>query len=233
MSMDDYTRRHSFMPVDVPLAKPTEIAQVDPTLVRLIESMPRVAAYVTNRVLDILAMNELANALLSRFVRTDNVARMIFCDPVSRSSVTDWRGAAERTVSSLRIATKQDPQNDDLWSLIEDLKRLSPEFRAFWSADTCRCSSLGNTFIDPDVGTIELSSLVLDVRDTSGQQLIILVAAQESASADSLMLLGSLHSTRYVQQEVRRAPDKDLPVRSNRNGDSDVCRRHELFGHWE
>ncbi|MEU4671118.1 hypothetical protein AB0F91_24835 [Amycolatopsis sp. NPDC023774] len=50
------------------------------------------------------------------------------------------------------------------------------------------------TFQHPAVGRIVLDYRMFDVRDASGQYLLVGIAEPNRASADALALLGSLHA---------------------------------------
>jgi hypothetical protein len=152
-------------------------------------------------------MNHLSQTLMSGFERTDNVARMTFCDPASRATVANWHVAAESAVNALRLAVGFDPGDQDLVELVDDLWQCSREFRDLWAANVARGRTvIENTLIHPDVGGIGIVSLAFDIRGAPGQQLIVLVTEPGSPSAASLALLRALGPTSV-------AGERETPVR--------------------
>lgn len=87
--------------------------------------------------------------------------------------------------------------------LVERLYRDSPAFRELWDDQTVEGLTATRTTIrHPDVGLMQLTHQVFDVRSAPGQQLTVATAAPGSASADALAMLRSLNAspdTEWVQ----------------------------------
>jgi transcriptional regulator with XRE-family HTH domain len=175
--------------------RPSSAEEVDPALLRLLDSLHNVPAYVMNRILDILALNPLAEAIFEPFEHVDNMARMVFRDPASKAHVGDWQVTAENVVHSLRLAEGFDPHDKALRNLVAELLDASPAFAQLWHANTVRgLSQITNTITDPRIGLVEYTSLTFDVRGTVGQQLVIVFAEPGSRSAKALARLYSLQT---------------------------------------
>lgn len=175
--------------------RPTE--SIGAPLRQLLDGYTGTPAFVLNPATDVLVANALAEALFSPFTRRDNLARMIFLDPVARSFFVRWDLAAEAVVSGLRHATGLDPHHPRLSALVRELAAAGSEFTELWGAHGVRGKTRDTKELDhPDVGPLSLAFESFAVLGAPGQQLVIYHAEPGSPSARGLALLGSLHATR-------------------------------------
>ncbi|MEV0640512.1 helix-turn-helix transcriptional regulator [Streptomyces sp. NPDC050619] len=171
--------------------------RVSPALRQLMDGYPNTPAFVMSRILDVLAVNALADALYAPFEPADNLARMAFLDPAGRHFYTDWDRAAQATVANLRQAAGFDPDSPRLRELVGTLTEHSADFTRLWNAHTVRGKTQdAKHFLHPDVGPLTLTYQSFDVRDAPAQQLVIYQAEPGSPSAEALNLLGTLYATR-------------------------------------
>jgi transcriptional regulator with XRE-family HTH domain len=177
---------------------PAEGSQkVGSELSTLMEAWLATPAYVINRTMDILAENELAQALHSGFAEADNLARMTFLDPAGRDFYVDWERAAHSAAAHLRLAEGHDPRQPRLLELLDELITGSSTFRDLWERHNVRGKTReSKQFRHPDVGLLTLDYETFDVLSSPGLQLIVYHAPTDSPSADALNLLGSLVASR-------------------------------------
>lgn len=197
--LDDDAREHLFrLAGTVPAGeRPVPRESVSPSLRQLLDGYPNAAAFVLNPATDVLAANAMAVALFAPFAAMDNLARMIFLDPVARSFFTHWGRAAGSVVAELRRATGLDPHYRRLLDVVGSLVDESEEFASLWSSHAVQGKTRDSKeLLHPDVGPLDLTFQTFDVRGASGQQLVIYHADPGTRSAEALALLGSLHVTR-------------------------------------
>lgn len=198
LDLDADRREHLFRLAGlVPTSRTPVRDAVDESLQELLAVWPHTPAVIINRHLDILATNDLADALYSGFAQTGNLAVMTFVDPAGKAFFTDWERATETCVANIRLALGHAGSHERVRELVATLHRASAEFRLLWARHDVRGkTNEAKSFRHPDVGDIELDYNAFDIRSTPGQQLIVYKATSGTASADKLRLLESLAATR-------------------------------------
>ena len=100
------------------------------------------------------------------------------------------RTCLRRSGASAGIPTY--PDDDELRSLIEDLRAVSPRFADLWGQHAvARAHTKRKTFLHPAVGTITLDCDALAI-EGSDLRLIVYTATAGSTDADALALLGAV-----------------------------------------
>lgn len=163
--------------------------QVRPELARLLGRWHDQAAFVLTGTLDVLAPNALARALFDDFSMRDNLARMVFLDPVARTFYADWNRAAESVVAALRHRSTS-LSATAMEDVVQEMVEASEEFRRLWGQQRVRGKTHAvKRFHHRQVGALELGFQALDVPGSPGWQVIVYDAEPGTASAQAFALL--------------------------------------------
>lgn len=197
LHLDEDARAHLFRLAEVaPAARRTStVTRVDPELRRLLGMWPDNPAIVLGRGYDVLASNELADALYG-FAEERNLVLRMFLDPASRVFYRDWERVASYMVAGLRLLHGEDPDHPRVNEVIEILLARSTDFGRMWARHDIRRKQLEcKRFSHRDVGEVTLWMNVFEVKSAPGQELIVYHAEPDTPSADALRLLGTLVAT--------------------------------------
>ena len=184
------------------LAKPTRQRRstprrqrVRPALLRMLEAIDTVPAYVWGRRTDVLAWNRTASALFgdwdARAPQDRNWARIVFLEPDADQLFTDWEAKAADVVGQLRLDAGRHPDDPLLAELVGELSLKSEDFRRMWAAHNVK--SKGHDAMrltHPLVGdlTVQYETFTLPNEE---QSLSIYHAEPGSQSDQALRLLAS------------------------------------------
>ncbi|OKH98988.1 transcriptional regulator [Streptomyces sp. CB02923] len=178
------------------------VTTVAPELLRLMDGMREVPAFVVGAAQDVLAANAMATELYSGFARYDNLLRMIFLDPFACEFYADWDRAARIAVGNLRASSSQFPRDERIERVVGELSVRSPAFTGLWARYEVRPRTHEDKhFRHPQVGEIRLHFEALAVTSAPGQHLSVYSAEPGSASADALALLGPLSEREAASPE--------------------------------
>lgn len=205
LQLDEAERAHLFDLVRAASTTPSARRRpaqdrVRPAILQILESMIGVPAYLRNGRLDILAANQLGEALyapvLAHPTGTPNMARFIFLDPSASDFFPNWESAANDAVAILRAAAGHDPYDRRLSDLIGELSTRSDEFRVRWAAHNVKFHRTGAKELHhPVVGDLTLSFEALELPGDTGQRILVYTAEPGSPSAEALNLLASWSAT--------------------------------------
>ena len=105
---------------------------VNPLIQQLLDDLAARPAYVLNLRWDVIAWNATADRLFdfsSRAQQDRNIIRMVFADPDLRRRLPAWRDDAPRLLAQFRYDLAAAPDDPAMHWLIEELTKLSPDFR--------------------------------------------------------------------------------------------------------
>lgn len=167
--------------------------EVSPVLVSMMTTWTDTPAVVLGRGLNVLAHNQLGEALFAGHTYSDDLVRLVFLDPDGRDFYPDWERVAVNTVGGLRIAAGLDQHDPRLIETVGELSVKSAEFRRLWARHDIRQKTHETKrFHHPLVGELTLTYEALTVNSAPGQQLLVYQAVPGSPSSEALSLLGSL-----------------------------------------
>ncbi|MFI6846074.1 helix-turn-helix transcriptional regulator [Kitasatospora sp. NBC_00085] len=196
-----------------PSAAPRGRRQVREGTRLLLDLMPGVPAFVLGRRMDVLAWNDLGDAVNGFSARSSgeaNAARHAFLDPAAREFYPQWEAVAAETVAYLRLDAGRHPQDARLAALVGELSMRSEEFRRLWADHEVKQKTHGVKLIRHRlVGELDFGYETLAVNGSPDQLLVVYTAPPGSPTAQKLALLGS-----WTAQDAPAggAPAQDAPA---------------------
>ncbi|GII53495.1 transcriptional regulator [Planotetraspora thailandica] len=164
--------------------------QVDPYVLRLLNTWDHGLANVLNRRTDVLARNRLSAALAEGFEHTDNFMRMLFLSPAARRYWPDWEQEARSMVAHLRAAVGANHGDRSLLELVEEVSEGSEDFRRIWARYDVRSRRHDVVRVrHPLVGEVALRLEGFSIDNAPGQRLFTMQAEPGSASEEALLKL--------------------------------------------
>lgn len=169
LRLDAAERRHLFLLAhERPPTEPGKTFCVVPPLIhRLMNDIPQHPAYVLNLRWDVLAYNSTANQLFNFEEYSParrNLLWMLFTDPALRKLFVDWEEHAPNILSSFRRDYARANQVADIRELVDELKKVSPEFNSWWQQHDVHapCNGTRDLQVDNKIVTFEHTSLTID-----------------------------------------------------------------------
>lgn len=134
LKLDDAECNHLFLLAHrrPPPPEARQWPSVDPLIQQLLDDLTVRPAYVSNLRWDVIAWNAAADRLFNfsnRAQHDRNIIRMVFADPDLRRRLPGWRKDAPRLLAQFRYDLAAAPDDPDMLWLVEDLKKVSPDFR--------------------------------------------------------------------------------------------------------
>ncbi|MEV5919298.1 helix-turn-helix transcriptional regulator [Streptomyces pseudogriseolus] len=211
LALDDEERRHLFTLAHAARrparARVDRAPEVVPDSTRRLLRVLHTPAVVLGRHLDLLAWNRQAEALLGDpgDLPPDrlNMLLLLFDDELTRGrTCADWERQALDYIGMMRAAVAADPTHPRATAIVGELSIRSAEFRRLWARHDVRASVSGTkTFHSPAVGDLTLEWSTYPLPGRPGPFLLVFTAEPDSADADRLHLLGSLHATRTTGRD--------------------------------
>jgi transcriptional regulator with XRE-family HTH domain len=194
-------RTHLFMlalqqlPPEIPHGKST----VSPAIQRMLDHLVDCPAYVVGYRFDILAWNQAACALFGDFgqmtTRERNKIWYFFTNAAHRQMLVNWEGQAQLMLARFRSICGRYLGDVKLMELADDLKKVSPEFRQWWSQHDVQARLEGFKAYDhPIVGSLEFEYALFQVTDAPELTLVVYTPLPESGTVEQLQQLKTLVS---------------------------------------
>jgi transcriptional regulator with XRE-family HTH domain len=144
LMLTDVEREHLFL---LGLGRPPEAHfekkdGVSPRLQRVLDALDPSPALIRTAIWDVVAWNRAATAMLMDYAafppEQRNILRYIFLDPRARAAQYDWTGVARFVLGAFRVDAARAGAAAEVEPLVQELSRLSPEFKAMWSDNDVR-----------------------------------------------------------------------------------------------
>lgn len=138
LSLTEIEREHLFL---LGLGRPPDAryrkeAGVTPRLQRVLDALDPVPALIRTATWDVLAWNRGSTIMLGDYGALPpgerNILRSIFLDPRARAAQHDWEGVARFVLGAFRVDAVRAGAASQIQPLVEELSRLSPEFKTMW-----------------------------------------------------------------------------------------------------
>jgi len=138
LMLTDVEREHLFL---LGLGRPPEVRYrkdegVTPRLQRVLDALEPSPALIRTATWDVVAWNRAATVILTDYgslpPEQRNILRFIFLDPRVRAAQYDWESMARYVVGAFRVDAARAGAAAEVEPLVDELCRLSPEFKALW-----------------------------------------------------------------------------------------------------
>jgi transcriptional regulator with XRE-family HTH domain len=138
LMLTDLEREHLFL---LGLGHPPEVHYkkdegVTPRLQRVLDALEPSPALIRTATWDVVAWNRAVAVMLADYgsMRPEerNILRFIFLDPRARAAQYDWESVARFVLGAFRIDAARAGAAAEVEPLVDELCRLSPEFKAMW-----------------------------------------------------------------------------------------------------
>jgi transcriptional regulator with XRE-family HTH domain len=173
LMLTDVEREHLFL---LGLGRPPEVRYrkdegVTPRLQRVLDALEPSPALIRTATWNVVAWNRAATVILTDYgslpPEQRNILRFIFLDPRVRAAQYDWDSVARFVVGAFRVDAARAGAAAEVEPLVDELCRLSPEFKALWRDNDVRTHGEGVKQIrHPVLGPIafEYSAFAVDGR---------------------------------------------------------------------
>ncbi len=138
LMLTDVEREHLFL---LGLGRPPEARYrrsdgVSPRLQRVLDALDPSPALIRTATWDVIAWNRAATLLLMDYAALPpeqrNMLRFIFLNPRARTAHYDWDNMARLVLGAFRMESARAGAAAEVAPLVDELRRLSPEFDAMW-----------------------------------------------------------------------------------------------------
>jgi transcriptional regulator with XRE-family HTH domain len=180
--------------------RPAGATRVRPAILRVLDAMGEVPAYVRNGRFDILGANQLGRALYAPVFDSPlfaqrgpvNTARFMFLDPAATDFWVDWDKGANDAVAFLRSETGRSPHDRVLVDLIGELTTRSKEFAVRWGRHDVKFHRTGvKRLRHPLVGELDLPYEAMELTADPGLRINVYTPEPDSPEQQALGLLAS------------------------------------------
>lgn len=178
-------RRHLFLLAGQSLPPHVWEEQVNPVLQHMLDEVYPLPAYVLGYRWDYLAWNRAAELVFAIAPSASpypyNMLWRIFAHPNHQERSPDWEEVARGALAEFRASSARYPGDVRFEELIEDLKRVSPEFRQWWPHHEVRRVRDGQKVVEhATLGHLEFEHLTLQVPSDPDVILVMYLPTSET-----------------------------------------------------
>src|SRR5258707_9235270 len=144
LMLTDVEREHLFL---LGLGRPPDVRYrkdegVTPRLQRVLDALEPCPALIRTAIWNVIAWNRAATVMLTDYgalpPEQRNILRFVFLDPKVRNAQYDWDSVARFVVGAFRVDAARAGAAEEGERLVDELCRLSPEFKAMWQDNDVR-----------------------------------------------------------------------------------------------
>jgi len=169
---------------------PTPIAS---HLLKLVGDWSMNPTVILDRRYNIVAANQLGEALFSNPANVRNIVELLFLEPAGRELFVQWDAVARSSVAALRSAAAYMPDDAELNEIVGKLSIGSPTFSALWAQAEVREKTSGSlVLMRPEVGKLQLEYTTLQPNGADDVLMKVYRAASGTETEERLLMLGSL-----------------------------------------
>jgi transcriptional regulator with XRE-family HTH domain len=139
LMLTDVEREHLFL-LGVghpPEARYKKDEGITPRLQRVLDALEPSPALIRTATWDVLGWNRAVAVMLTDYgslpPNERNILRFIFVDPRARAAQYDWESVARFVLGAFRIDAARAGADQEVRPLVDELSRISPEFKLMWS----------------------------------------------------------------------------------------------------
>jgi len=203
--LTDVEREHLFL---LGLGRPPEVRYrkdegVTPRLQRVLDALEPSPALIRTATWDVVAWNRAATVMLTDYgalpPEQRNILRFIFLDPRVRAAQYDWESVARLVVGGFRVDAARAGAAAQVQPLVDELCRLSPEFKEMWHDNDVRSHGEGVKQIrHPVLGLLAFEYSVFAVDGRPDLNMVVYNPATPADAEKIRSLSGSAHRAPFT-----------------------------------
>ncbi|MGS1008962.1 helix-turn-helix transcriptional regulator [Achromobacter anxifer] len=189
LKLDDAERRHLYLLAHQrPPSEPGRTWCTVPAQVRrLMDDLPARPAYILNLRWDVVVWNTAADRVFNFSAQATgrrNLLWMLFADPAMRELFVDWQAQAPAMLSTFRRDFVSAGQAPDVGELVDELERVSPDFKTWWREHDVHgsCMGLRSLRLAP-LGELAFEHSTLSVDESRHLRLVVYAPAPDEPKA--------------------------------------------------